>query len=425
MADYESDSSGAEDVATTVLLGYASKEPTSDSFSQLGGHPAWLDDKIAPAGSLAKCKTCNGMMSLLLQLHGDLPERFPGHERRLYLWACKRKACRRKEGSVRGFRATRVDRAHAAAALSSTKQASTGASPSSGNGNAIPAMNLGETLFGAKPPLPAQFNPFATPALSSAATNPFANASSLAAKPAQKPVPSEPLAETFAQKARITSPPPTAPPDKPSLGPQEPWPEQSAFPEPYPSYYVDADTEYLEPDSQDIPASARLDRNATNGEGSSNAAEEKAAFESSMDKTFQRFADRLAQNPEQVLRYEFDGQPLLYSKTDAVGKLLLPAHEHANTKVQLARRTEGGNTGSRIPKCTNCGAARVFELQLTPHLITELEADELNIEGMDWGTILLGVCGADCQESGKAGDEVGYVEEWARVQWEEMADKRR
>lgn len=42
MASYDSDSSGAEDDAyteTNVLLGYASKEPTDDTISQLGGHP--------------------------------------------------------------------------------------------------------------------------------------------------------------------------------------------------------------------------------------------------------------------------------------------------------------------------------------------------------------------------------------------------
>ena len=42
MADYDSDSSGAEDVETGVTLGYASKEPTGDEFSQLGGHPVDL-----------------------------------------------------------------------------------------------------------------------------------------------------------------------------------------------------------------------------------------------------------------------------------------------------------------------------------------------------------------------------------------------
>lgn len=41
MATYDSDSSGLEDdeyTETGVLLGYASKEPTDDTISQLGGH---------------------------------------------------------------------------------------------------------------------------------------------------------------------------------------------------------------------------------------------------------------------------------------------------------------------------------------------------------------------------------------------------
>ena len=42
MADYDSDSSleeHAEYEKTNVLLGYASKEPTDDQVSHLGGHP--------------------------------------------------------------------------------------------------------------------------------------------------------------------------------------------------------------------------------------------------------------------------------------------------------------------------------------------------------------------------------------------------
>lgn len=41
MASYDSDSSGDDDnyTETNVLLGYASKEPTDDEFSQLGGYP--------------------------------------------------------------------------------------------------------------------------------------------------------------------------------------------------------------------------------------------------------------------------------------------------------------------------------------------------------------------------------------------------
>jgi pre-rRNA-processing protein TSR4 len=166
------------------------------------------------------------------------------------------------------------------------------------------------------------------------------------------------------------------------------------------------------------PSTARVE---TNGESSSSsAAEDKALFESAMDKTFQRFADRLAQNPEQVLRYEFGGQPLLYSKSDAVGKLLAPA---VDAKIQTSSARNGTSTSQlKMPRCVNCGADRVFELQLTPHAITELEADDVAIDGMEWGTVIVGVCSADCQTKGKVEGEVGYIEEWAGVQWEEVAD---
>lgn len=155
------------------------------------------------------------------------------------------------------------------------------------------------------------------------------------------------------------------------------------------------------------------------GEGASSngnsSAKDDLAAESSMDKTFQKFADRLEQNPDQVLRYEFGGVPLLYNKSDAVGKKLAPAME---AKVQ----TSSGRSG--MPRCANCGAERVFELQLTPHAISELEAEELGIEGMEWGTIIFGVCSKDCVEKGKKEGELGYVEEWTGVQWEELVSKR-
>jgi pre-rRNA-processing protein TSR4 len=161
----------------------------------------------------------------------------------------------------------------------------------------------------------------------------------------------------------------------------------------------------------------------TNGEGSSSSAQEdKVLFESAMDKTFQRFADRLTQNPEQVLRYEFAGQPLLYSKIDAVGKLLAPAVE---ATIQTAS-SKGAASASqmKMPRCPSCGAGRIFELQLTPQAITELEAEEVAIDGMEWGTIIVGVCSDDCSEKGMAKGDAGSLEEWVGVQWEEMADHR-
>lgn len=93
-----------------------------------------------------------------------------------------------------------------------------------------------------------------------------------------------------------------------------------------------------------------------------------------------------------------------------------------------------------MPRCGNCNAPRVFELQLTPQAIAELEAEEeMSLEGMDWGSVILGVCSRDCvppggvegeaagekgkgegNGNGNGNGKVGYVEEWIGVQWEEM-----
>jgi pre-rRNA-processing protein TSR4 len=153
---------------------------------------------------------------------------------------------------------------------------------------------------------------------------------------------------------------------------------------------------------------------------SSTQKEDKDTYESTIDKTFQKFADRLSQNPEQVIRYEFQGQPLLYSTSDAVGKLLGATARSPLTAKVAVGHGPGGTRGG-MPRCENCGAGRVFEVQLTPHAITELEAEDLSLEGMEWGTVIVGVCERDCvpREATHTGT-VGYVEEWAGVQWEEV-----
>ncbi len=144
---------------------------------------------------------------------------------------------------------------------------------------------------------------------------------------------------------------------------------------------------------------------------------DKDTFESSLDKTFLRFSDRLTQNPEQVLRYEWKGTPLLYSSTDAVGKRLAPLGSTIKGKAATAA------TLGIMPRCESCGAERVFEMQLVPGLIAALEEGgeedgkggvDLE-EGMEWGTIIVGVCERNCGTSG----EVVFREEWCGVQWEE------
>ncbi|KAF4545541.1 Pdcd2-c domain-containing protein [Lasiodiplodia theobromae] len=457
MPPYDSDSSGDEDsefTETNVLLGYASKEPTDDNFSQLGGHPTWLDTTTTPSFALTKCGVCNTPMPLLLQINGDAPTHFPGHSRRLYIFACRRKPCARKAGSVRAVRGVKVDAALAAAERKKNEEEAAKAEQRRKEEEERwkKQGQLGTALFGGGAgPTPAQANPFAANPFAAsgggaggAMANPFASpASGLAAKPPQAVVggkKEDELSQTFAEKARIAAAAP-ATSDQPAAAaaaarpPYEPWPtDASALAKPYPSYHLDADYETLSPEDNSLPANAQLDPNAADpddaaGEGSGSGAgaaskEDKQIYESLMDKTFQRFADRLAQNPEQVLRYEWNGLPLLYSKTDAVGKLLDSGDDDDNEDMEEGKVKTAGGRGKGMPKCANCGAGRVFEVQLTPQAIAELEAEELGLDGMEWGTIIVGVCSKDCVTKDAKDGEAEYLEEWVGVQWEEVADRK-
>ncbi|KAF2827654.1 hypothetical protein CC86DRAFT_349321 [Ophiobolus disseminans] len=430
MPPYDSESSddGEDYTETNVLLGYATKDATGDAVSHLGGTPAWIDDKTAPSGALAKCKVCNGLLSLLLELNGDLPQHFPGHERRLYIWTCRRKSCRRKEGSVRGVRGVRI--AKGSSTKTQTKPEKRNIQPQE-----KPQPKIGASLFGvtngagATAPSNPFANPFSTNAASNAPANPFSSAPSnskpVAAPPSievtSEQTPDEAsttLPETFASKVRLSSPPAEQPPR-----PHELWPSESSFPERFPRYHLDAEYETLDaPSTPQIPENARMDID-TEVSGSGGGKEDKEVFESSIDMAFQKFADRVGQNPEQVLRYEFKGKPLLYSDTDAVGKLLA-GHSENGRSSNVKVTTASSKGGAGFPRCQTCGAERVFEVQLTTHAITELEADEMSIDGMEWGTIVLGVCSKDCRPGDVPEGEVGYVEEWVGIQWEEVASKK-
>jgi pre-rRNA-processing protein TSR4 len=371
-------------------------------------------------------------MVLLLQLNGELPERFPGHERRLYIFSCRRKSCRRREGSTKALRGVKLNSEVAARETEQKKQEKTSKESVQ---PAAAASGLGEALFGVKPtigggaPLTNPFsssssnpNPFAKPSSQAPSNNPFAKP---VAQPATETLKSEDadtaaLPKTFAETLSLNNPQST-----PSLGPApppEPWPAESDMPPTYPvSWLSDAEYETLDPTPMPgLPpasASGAMDVDSGEGSGGSNQKEDKEVFESSMDSTFQRFADRVGQNPDQCIRYEFAGVPLLYAKGDAVEKAL--GKHHGDGKVVVASGSESG-----MPRCGNCGAGRLFEVQLMPKAIEELEREEDGLDGMDWGTVIVGVCEKDCVERGQKVGETGYIEEWVGVQWEELTMKR-
>jgi pre-rRNA-processing protein TSR4 len=356
-------------------------------------------------------------MVLLLQLNGELPERFPGHERRIYVFGCRKPTCRRKEGSIRVLRGVRVwEEEETAEPMEEDKKEEVKKEESVKSESKGPG--LGETLFGAKSwgdsSSSAAANPFSSgggnpfSAGGSSSANPFSSSAQKEASPPQnpwKPKATEEstasLTKTFAQTLSLDLPPGDNQPPPPAA---EPWPESDARPKPYPTLYLcDADYETIDPrPAEKLPANARIVEADDTEEPS---AADREAFESTMDRTFQRFADRLAQNPEQVIRYEFGGQPLLYSKTDAVAQTVT---------------SRGG-----MPGCANCRGRRTFEVQMTPHAIAELEQDEMGFDGMEWGTIIVGVCVRDCVPQGTPLGEVVYVEEWAGVQWEELVTEKK
>ncbi|KAB5518116.1 programmed cell death protein 2 [Coniochaeta sp. 2T2.1] len=446
MAIYDSESDDGyeeEYQETDVLLGYASTESKGETLSRLGGRPDWLDPSKPASLSLAKCKSCRDPMVLLLQLNAELPKQFPTHERRLYVFACRRKSCRRKEGSIRAVRGTRVTGDAPEDKKEKEKEKKAEENRKEAQAPAV-STGLGESLFGVKAPAGAgagAANPFANPFSTGSSANPFAKpqqkeegkaanpfgkaaetvqktvetAATKTAEAAQKTVDAAvaALPRTFAETLSLNNTQPAAGPPPPP----EPWPEESALPPAYPvSWISDAEYEVLEPTSLPKVSQAIevMDVDTAEGSGSGGGGkEDDKVFESSMDSTFQKFADRVGQNPDQVIRYEYGGQPLLYAKGDEVAKMM--GEIGSDGKVKAARG---------MPRCQNCGSRRIFEVQLMPVAIEELEAEEDGLDGMDWGTVIVGVCERDCVERGQKAGEAGYLEEWAGVQWEELTMKR-
>ncbi|KAL8950009.1 MAG: hypothetical protein Q9183_007556, partial [Haloplaca sp. 2 TL-2023] len=290
-------------------------------------------------------------MTLLLELNGDLPEYFPGHDRKLYLFACRNKPCRRKPGTMRAIRGIKISPSEA----KSKAQATQAAPKDEDAKDTQPPTNLGNSIFGSNQTYVVNPSgiPFSTSSNRTLNANPFSSTpaanpvpyghqkrhfKSLPTANAQDPSASDPaniLSKSFAEQARLSS---SAPPSEPS--PREPWPSPSLLPKLYPLYHLDADYETLDSDSPSpAPASTSAQPSAPGMDKeapASNEDDDPSSWLSSSakaDTTFLRFASRLAQNPEQVLRYEFRGHPLLYNKTDDVGKAFpLPSSTSAEAK---------------------------------------------------------------------------------------------
>ncbi|TPX31459.1 hypothetical protein SmJEL517_g05222 [Synchytrium microbalum] len=140
-----------------------------------------------------------------------------------------------------------------------------------------------------------------------------------------------------------------------------------------------------------------------------------------VDKLLHKFLKTVtAEDASQCIRYQFNGTPLLFCGDDVAAQVY---------------------SKSIPPACENCGAARVYECQLMPGILSVLPTEkfaggshkgkspekvqdfntwlEANAQGMDFGTVLVYTCGADCV-SGDLEADVAYMEEHAVAQVESI-----
>lgn len=125
------------------------------------------------------------------------------------------------------------------------------------------------------------------------------------------------------------------------------------------------------------------------------------------DEIFSKFQRFSAENQGHVLRHCFGGEPLWFCSPGRLGQ------ESAEDSV--------AKSGDDVPPmgpppCPRCGAARVFEMQVQPQLITLLgdSGSEL-ARRLDYGTACVFVCGASCTAPV---DGSPYLEEFVHVQAE-------
>lgn len=97
-SDSDSDNEG-DDSVTNVQLGLPDGPIEADDesnplVSRIGGRVAWLPTQVLPPDTVARCKHCNALMELLVQIFAPLEE--SPYDRTLLAWGCARPACQRQ-----------------------------------------------------------------------------------------------------------------------------------------------------------------------------------------------------------------------------------------------------------------------------------------------------------------------------------------
>lgn len=441
MSSHDEYSSDEEDLfdspQSDVFLGFIDIEigeddeyPTiEDTF--IGGQPIWPHPELKPREEDLKCDNCGKFMALLVQAFAPLDGK--AYDRIIYVFGCKNTAqCSKKKGSIKAIRAVNKDpaisekifeeqQAEAQKALDEklrledkrkfqiemTKDLFDVTKPSGKTAQENPFTSL--AAFGDVKSTSGGSNPFGD-SNPFGGSNPFGKAD--AAKKAETPA-KKAAKSSYAEVSKAATP---AKPAKTAV--------QIDLPE-YPGYILFTEKEKLkrmtiEPELEKYKY---LIEETNEDEGPSKGGKKERTLSSSStssavnqhnqiskmldDKFFENFTSVVNHNPTQVLRYDLDGQPVLYSGKDDVAK-------------QVSEKT--------IPDpAYNPSSRRRFELQLMPKVIMDLEGADASVadilNGMAWGTI---VVYTDEEDYMPSLDEhhVGYVREYCGVQWEESVNSQ-
>ncbi|CCK73585.1 small subunit rRNA maturation protein TSR4 NDAI_0G06020 [Naumovozyma dairenensis CBS 421] len=362
-----------------------------DTF--IGGSPIWLHPDSVPSDDLLKCGSCKkpDNMRLLLQAFSPLDyeqlrllQKEVGinnmnyintnDDRILYVFMCT--SCQRRGNSVRCIRGVKKNKSNATAAIAEKMN-----SVSLGKDFQTNPFDMSKQV---------DSNPFgANPFQNNTSSNPFG--ASIGTKKPEKTL-QEKDSEVSAKTARKYH-------DSQS---DKQFDSEKTFKQ-YLLYVEEESFKNKKPDHLKIPKNVKIDKDALDLTGDNEELLEKNPVKLDPrteklskfldDDIFQKFQEVVGYNPLQVLRYDIGGKPLFY----------------AESKIDLEKTVPapGYNPSSR----------RIFEMQLMPKMILDLEENVSLDEGMEWGTVLIFT---DVENYIPKFDEhnVGYVEECVKVQWE-------
>lgn len=425
--DSDAESISSKPVTTNTLLGFvdveiSEDEPIYSNDSFIGGQPIPMDKNSPIPYELVHCKNCNKPMRLLTQCSADLPNTW--YDRSLYVFICIESRCRRKDGSIRAIRGIKKDKQimekrenDEKKRIKEEKLKEQKKIEKEEETKKLVANLFGSSNDDSSNPFGNSSNPFASK------SNPFET----------KKINDEvnkinDTKSSFAEIAKSA----TTENDKPKKKLETNY----TLPE-FKGYILYFETENLDPSKQKLPpipdnlkieevdgeVEDTLNNNNSNNIKNGNLPKinpEKNKETEDLtklfdDQTFQNFTRILSYNTQQVLRYEPNGSPILYSSKDKTSKIFY---------------TEGGKFKEKkdwnIPSpAYHVTGERRFEMQLMPKMIIDLENNYNDVKqiidnGMEWGTIVVATDSEDfVPVNWLDNNGVAYLEEWCGVQWEE------